>query len=186
MRRYPYLPDGSQNRNPSDVSFWSLISEDFITHNRQLFSQGFLTLFVHRFGNWRMSIRLKPLRAPFSILYRLLFKFCEFGCGISLPYNIPVGRRVCLEHFGGMVLIAQSIGSDVTIRQNTTLGLVDKSKPGWPTINDGVDIGVGAVIVGDITIGAGSKIGANAVVLRDVPPKTVAVGVPASVVKTLP
>lgn len=164
------LLDGSSNMNPSDLSFWSLVREDYITHNRDLFSQGFFAIFVHRYGNWRMSVKYKLLRAPLSLLYRLLIKLTQISCGIDLDYSVPVGRRVKLEHFGGMILSARRIHDDVIIRQNTTLGIKDVSDLcAKPTIERGVSIGAGAVIVGDIVIGEYSKIGPNAVVINDVP-----------------
>jgi serine O-acetyltransferase len=78
---------------------------------------------------------------------------------------------VKLEHFGGMIIGARQIGDDVIIRQNTTMGIRDMSDlSAKPTIEEGVNIGAGAVIVGDIVVGRHSIIGANAVVDTDVPP----------------
>jgi serine O-acetyltransferase len=177
------LPTGEGNTNPSDIGFWALIREDFQQHGGGWMTQGFWALFVHRFGNWRMGVPL-PLRTPLSGLYRVLFKSSEVLCGMKLAYNVPVGRRVRLEHFGSMILGARSIGNDVILRQNTTLGIrsVD-DLDAKPTIEDHTDIGCGCVILGDITIGHHSVIGANAVVLEDIPPYSVAVGIPARVVK---
>jgi len=180
----PPLPFGNTNANPPNIAFWSLVGEDFRTHSRDWLSQGFWTLFWHRFGNWRMSVRPRLLRAPLTILYRTMAKACQWFGGIDLSYVVPVGRRVCLEHFGGMVLSARSIGSDVYIRQNTTMGiasLVDKRAK--PTIGDGVEIGAGAVIVGDIKVGDHAIIGANAVVTKDVPSGAVVGGVPARLIR---
>ena len=85
-----------------------------------------------------------------------------------------------------MILHAKSIGDDVHIRQNTTFGIARKDQlHQLPTIEDRVDIGCGAVILGAVTVGHDSVIGANAVVLKDVPPHSVAVGVPAKVVRTI-
>ncbi|WP_232520810.1 hypothetical protein [Rhodobacter sp. CZR27] len=78
-----------------------------------MLSQGFWALFWHRFGNWRMGVRPKLLRAPLSLAYRFGFLGCQWFCGIMLPYTCRVGRRVRLEHFGGMILVAQAIGDDV-------------------------------------------------------------------------
>ena len=107
-------------------------------------------------------------------------------CGIKLSYTVKVGRRVHIWHFGGMILGARSIGNDVHIRQNTTFGVARRGDPPnkKPTIEDRVDIGCGAVIVGEITIGHDSQIGANAVVLESVPPGSVVVGIPGKVIKT--
>lgn len=179
----PY--DGTENLNPEDISFWSLISEDYRTHDSRVI-QGFLTLFVHRYGNWRMGIKNRFVRIPFSIVYKFLFLLTELLFGIKLSYNVKVGRRVKIEHFGGMVLGARQIGDDVTIRQNTTFGIARKNDlNAKPTIENNVDIGCGAVILGNITIGVGSTIGANAVVVTDIPPNSLAVGVPAKVIKTM-
>ena len=178
------LASGVDNLNPSGIGFWALVAEDFAVHGSSLSSQGFWALFWHRFGNWRMSVRPKLLRAPLSLIYRIMFKACEWFCGISLPYTTRVGRRVCLEHFGGMVLVPTSIGSDVTLRQNTTLGIPSRTAlAARPVIEDQVDIGAGAVILGDITIGRGAIVGANAVVTKPVPSLAVVGGVPARLIR---
>lgn len=177
--------DGTRNMNPAGVGFWALIAEDFRTHNRDWVSQGFWALFWHRFGNWRMAIRTRPLRLPLSVLYRIMFKLCEWLCGISLPYTVIVGRRVKLEHFGGMILVAQEIGSDVTVRQNTTFGIKHVSEStGRPVIGSGVDVGAGAVVIGRVKVGNNAVIGANAVVVEDVPEGAVVGGVPAAVLSS--
>lgn len=178
------LWDGSSNMNPHGMSFWSLVKEDFITHERDYFSQGFFALFVHRFGNWRMSIKTKIFRFPLSALYFILAKITQIFCGIKLDYTVHVGRRVKLEHFGGMILGARRIGDDVVIRQNTTLGIRDVSDVcAKPTIENGVNIGAGAVIVGDIVIGQYSKIAPNAVVIENIPPFSTVYIKPTVVVK---
>ncbi len=162
---------GSSNRNPTNISFVSLIAEDFHTHERNLVSPGFWALFNHRFGNWRMGIKNNLIRAPFSLLYKIHKQTIHWFCGIQLDYTVIVGRRVKLEHFGGMILIANEIGDDVIIRQNTTFGIKSlKNLHDRPRIGDRVSIGAGAVIVGGITIGHDCIIGPNTVVYQDIPP----------------
>lgn len=179
----PPMPDGKDNQNPEGIGFWALIGED-ARANEGVFSQGFWALFNHRFGNWRMGLKSRFLRAPLSLVYRIWYKWTQITCGIDIPYTTKVGRRVTLEHFGGMILVAREIGNDVTIRQSTTFGVKNKEDlAGKPIIGDHVDIGVGAVLIGHIRIGDHAVIGANAVVTKDVPPYGVAVGVPAKVVK---
>lgn len=180
-----FLPNpGSTNENPKGVGFWALIAEDYRTNDRDLFSQGFWALFWHRFGNWRMGVRPKVLRAPLSILYRIMYKACQWFGGIMLPYTVRVGRRVRLDHFGGMVLVAQTIGNDVIIRQNTTFGIAGlDGMEDRPVIGNGVEIGAGAVIVGSIHVGDGAIIGANAVVTKPVPVGAIVGGVPAKVLR---
>lgn len=182
----PPLPIGDRNENPNGISLISLIAEDFRQHDKDYLSQGFWALFWHRIGNARMDIKYKFARMPITLAYRIMFKLTEWICGIKLSHNVKVGRRVRIDHFGGIIIGARSIGNDVTIRQNTTFGIAGK----WdlnakPIIEDNVDIGAGAVIVGNIIIGRGSFIGANAVVTKSIPPFSVAVGVPARIVKKM-
>ena len=174
------LNDGTKNMNPKDIGFWALVAEDFRTHERQWAAQGFWALFWHRFGNWRMSVRPRLLRMPLSLIYRVMFKCTQWFGGILLPYTVIVGRRVKLEHFGGMILVADKIGDDVILRQNTTFGISRlEDLSGRPNIGNRVQIGAGAVVIGRIHIADGAVIGANAVVTKDVPEGAVRGGVPA-------
>lgn len=162
---------GRFNRNPSAIPFGALIREDYATHDRDFFSQGFWAIAVHRFGNMRMGVKSGLLRAPLTLIYRILSKHVQWLCGIDLTYTVKVGRRVRIWHQGGMTLEALEIGDDVHIRQNTTFGLRQHGDPRWlkPVIGAGCQIGAGAVIVGPIIIGEGSTIGANVVLAQDVP-----------------
>jgi serine O-acetyltransferase len=178
-------PPGARNMNPAGVGLFALVREDLRTHGGSLFEQGFWAVAVHRFGNWRMG-RNKLLRAPLTLLYRFLVKWVEWTCGITLPYTVRLGRRVRIWHHGGMILHAESIGDDVHIRQNTTFGIARKDAlHQLPVIEDRVDVGCGVAILGAVRVGHDSVIGANAVVVKHVPPKSLAVGVPAKVLKTL-
>ncbi|XZE44549.1 serine O-acetyltransferase [Pirellulaceae bacterium SH467] len=176
------LPDGMTNQNPFGIGFLALLREDLRNHYGSIWEQGFWAIAVHRFGNWRMDIRPKILRAPFSLLYKILNKCVEWNCGISLPYTVKVGRRVRIWHHGGMILHAREIGDDCHIRQNTTFGVARTDEnTALPTIGARVDIGCNSCILGEITIGDDSVIGAGAVVLKSVPPNHMAIGVPASI-----
>jgi serine O-acetyltransferase len=179
----PPLNRGDRNGNPTGLGLWALLREDLRTHGGDVLEQGFWAIAVHRFGNWRMGIRPKILRAPMTLLYRFLFKWVEWTCGITLPYTVAVGRRVRIWHHGGMILHARSIGDDVQIRQNTTFGVARTGRNlEIPTIGPRADIGCGACVLGHVVVGPDARIGANAVVLTDVPPGATAVGIPARIV----
>jgi serine O-acetyltransferase len=174
------LPKGDRNENPRGIGLLALLAEDYRTHDRDLLEPGFWAVAVHRFGNARMGIRFKLLRAPLTVVYRLMFTAMNWFWGINLPYNAKLGRRVRIWHHGGMWLGARSIGDDVHIRHNTTFGLLSRSDVGAkPIIGNRVDVGVGACILGAVTVGDDCVIGPNSVVIRDLPPGSVVMGVPA-------
>lgn len=173
-------PKGDHNENPGDIGFFALLKEDYVTHDRDLLEPGFWAVAIHRFGNARMGIRFKLLRAPLTIVYRVLYKAMIWLWGIDLPYNTRLGRRVRIWHHGGIWIGARAIGDDVHIRHNTTFGLLSRNEPDdKPIIGNRVDIGLGACILGAVTVGDDCVIGPNSVVIRDLPPGSVVMGVPA-------
>lgn len=174
------LPKGDSDENPRGIGLLALLAEDYRTHDSSLLEPGFWAVTVHRFGNARMGVRTKLLRMPLSLLYRLMSTGVNWMWGIQLPYTTRLGRRVRIWHHGGMVLGARAIGDDVHIRHNTTFGvLTRKETTAWPIIGNRVDVGVGACILGAVTVGDDCVIGANSVVIRDLPPGSVVMGVPA-------
>ncbi len=174
------LPVGDRNQNPPGIGLIALLAEDYRTHGRRLLEPGFVAIAVHRLGNARMDVRPKLMRAPLTLAYNAMYRAVTWIWGIDLSYVVRVGRRVRLWHHGGMVLGARAIGDDVHIRHNTTFGVLNRRELGGkPIIGDRVDVGVGACVFGAVTVGDDSVIGPNSVVLRDVPPGSVMMGVPA-------
>lgn len=169
---------GDNNANPPGIDFVELVKEDFRTHGSSLLSPGFWTLAVHRFGNWRMSVKARPLRVPLTALYRAAYRGVIAMWGIDLPYNVKVGRRLRLGHHGCMVLGAGEFGDDVTISHSITVGLTRRNETKLPRIGSRVELGPGVCIVGGIKIGDGCYVGANTVVSRDLPPNSTVLGIP--------
>ena len=97
--------------------------------------------------------------------------------GIELPASVSIGPGLYMPHTVGTVINARSIGAHVTLQGGITIG--QKDNTGFPTIGDGVTLATGCRVLGKITIGDGAVVGANAVVLHDVPAGAVMVGVPA-------
>ncbi|MEE4382477.1 MAG: DapH/DapD/GlmU-related protein [Pseudomonadales bacterium] len=156
------------------------IREDLAAHDGRLGAQGFWAMVVYRYGRWRYTVRPAPLRKVCSLLYHVLFKLVQIVCGIELPCEAQVGRRLVIDHFGGIVVSGYAVlGDDCRLRNGVVIGLKNVEDPCAPVIGNRVDIGAGAKVLGPIRIGDGVKIGANAVVLSDVPDGAVAVGVPA-------
>ena len=139
---------------------------------------GFYALLFHRVSHWLWNHSLK-------LLARMNSNLARFITGIEIHPGATFGKRVFIDHGMGVVVGETAIvGDDVLIYQGVILGgtSTEKTKR-HPTIEDGVIIGAGAKVMGNITIGKYSKIGTGAVVLKDVPPESTCVGVPGRIVK---
>jgi serine O-acetyltransferase len=159
------------------------LREDWTTYERDIWRQGLWVMAVYRFGRWRYGFKHRIVRAPLSLIYKLLFKFIQIVTGIELPCEATLGRRCRIDHFGGIVVSGDAVlGDDVVLRNGVTIGLRHAGVRGSPKIGNRVDLGAGAKILGSITIGDDSIVGANAVVLHDVPLNCVAIGVPARII----
>jgi serine O-acetyltransferase len=124
-------------------------------------------------------------RADWKRLARAIMGITQFFTNIDIHPGATIGRRVFIDHGTGVVIGQTTvIEDDVLIYQGVTLGGVSLT-PGkrHPTIKHGAVIGAGAKVLGNITIGAEAKIGANSVVVREVPDGTTAVGIPAHVIE---
>ncbi|MFD0646348.1 MULTISPECIES: serine O-acetyltransferase EpsC [Bradyrhizobium] len=104
-----------------------------------------------------------------------------FGSEIAMAASVDGGLYV--PHPYGIVVGACDIGKRVTLLQHITIGRRDHTDRGRPRIDDGASLMAGCVVLGDITIGSGATIGANSVVLKDVPPDCVAIGAPAKILR---
>ena len=138
---------------------------------------GFHALLLHRFAH-----RLQHAGLP--VIPRLISHYNRWATGIEIHPGARIGPGLFIDHGMGVVIGETSeIGRDVTLYQGVTLGGTGKERgKRHPTLGDRVMVGVGAKILGAVTIGDGAKIGAGAVVLSDVPAYATAVGVPAKVV----
>jgi serine O-acetyltransferase len=158
------------------------IREDWRTYDCELSRQGLWAMAVYRFGRWRYTIRWRWLRVPFSFLYKFLKPISEILTGIELPCETKLGRRFRIDHFGGIIISGDAVfGDDCIVRNGVTVGLRVTGQRGSPILGNRVDIGAGAKILGPIQIGDDVLIGANAVVLTDVPSNSIAIGIPARV-----
>ncbi|NEQ88656.1 MAG: serine acetyltransferase [Moorea sp. SIO2I5] len=179
------LTANSTQPKTDNLGLLQQIKEDWKAHGCDWTKPGFRAVAVQRFGVWRMNIQPKLLRAPFSILYRALYRKVRNTYGIELPYTVKLGRRVIIEHQSGIVIHGDcTIGDDTILRQGVTLGNRYLDRPlDAPILGKSVNVGAGAKIFGKVTIGNGANIGANAVVLSDVPAGATVVGIPAKVIK---
>lgn len=170
------------------LSLFGLIREDFaiiktrdpaLQSSFELFFNypGLIALVHYRIAHW-FYVR------GFKRLGRFISGLSIFLTNVDIHPEAQIGRRVFIDHATGVVIGQTAIvGDDVTIYQGVSLGGVSlEKKKRHPTIENGVVIGAGAKVLGDIVIGQNAKIGANSVVIKDVPQECTAVGIPARVI----
>jgi serine O-acetyltransferase len=138
---------------------------------------GLQAVWLHRMAHW-LHLRRVP------VVPRLLSHLGRFLTGIEIHPGATIGRRCFIDHGMGVVIgETAQVGDDVLLYQGVTLGGTGKERgKRHPTLGNQVIVGVGAQILGAIVIGDGAKVGAGAVVLKDVPPHCTVVGVPGRVV----
>jgi serine O-acetyltransferase len=139
---------------------------------------GLHAIWTHRIAHW-LWIRKIYLPA------RVLSQFARWVTGIEIHPGAVIGRRFFIDHGMGVVIgETAEVGDDVTLYHGVTLGGVNLEKgKRHPTLEDRVVVGAGAKILGAITIGCSSRVGANAVVVNPVPQNSVVVGVPGQIVR---
>ncbi len=147
---------------------------------------GVKAVFMHRIANF-FAI------AKFDLVARIISQFSRFMTGIEIHPKATIGKNLFIDHGMGVVIGETSdIGDNVTIYHMATLGGISPSINSdnqreikrHPTLQDNVVVGSGAQVLGPITVGKNAKIGANAVVTKDVPENGVMVGIPAKNVGT--
>jgi serine O-acetyltransferase len=142
---------------------------------------GVKAVFFHRIANFFA-------KAKFNLIARIISQFSRFLTGIEIHPNANIGKNLFIDHGMGVVIGETSdIGDNVTIYHMVTLGGIapsinsndQRNVKRHPTIQDDVVIGSGAQVLGPVIVGRCAKIGANAVITKDVPEKAVMVGIPA-------
>ena len=164
------------NRDPAAKSKLSVI----------LTYPGVKAVFFHRIANF-FSV------AKFDLIARIISQFSRFLTGIEIHPRAKIGKNLFIDHGMGVVIGETSeIGDNVTIYHMVTLGGISPSinsdnqrdSKRHPTLMDNVVVGSGAQVLGPVVVGKNAKIGANAVVTKDVPENAVMVGIPAKNVGT--
>ena len=142
---------------------------------------GVKAVFFHRIANFFST-------AKFDLIARIISQFSRFMTGIEIHPKAKIGKNLFIDHGMGVVIGETSeIGDNVTIYHMVTLGGIapsinsddQRNVKRHPTIENEVVIGSGAQVLGPVTVGCCAKIGANAVITKDVPEKAVMVGIPA-------
>jgi serine O-acetyltransferase len=165
----------------------ALLREDYRVHHRDSSLPGFRALTAYRLGSWRHSHPNRLVRYGLALPSRALLRFVRNYYGIELYSTARIGRRVAIAHQGGIVIHERAeIGHGVIIRQGCTVGAISDDRFEAPVLEDEVELGVGSVIVGPVRIGRAARIGPNAVVMRDVPPRAIVFAPQSRVIESAP
>lgn len=156
------------DNDPAARSVWEVV----LTYS------GLHAIWAHRIAHWFYR------RRWYSVA-RIISQISRFFTGIEIHPGAKIGKRVFIDHGMGVVIGETcEIGDDVVLYQGVTLGGTGKEKgKRHPTIGSNVVIGSGAKVLGSFTVGEFSRIGANAVVLKEVPPFSTVVGIPGRIVQ---
>ncbi len=183
------IEEQEQEKEQEKISFWAQVKEDFcVPRNNDPALDNNLELFFNYPGVWAIinhRVANKLYYKGWKKLSRVINGISSFLTKTDIHPACTIGRRVFIDHAIGVVIGATAIvEDDVLIYQGVTLGGVslDKGKR-HPTVKSNTVIGSGAKVLGNITIGRNSKIGANSVVVCDVPDNSTAVGVPAKIIR---
>jgi serine O-acetyltransferase len=153
-------------------------------HRPFLKEQSIWAIWVYRYGRRVLNRKRGILRTVQLKFYWLIFRFVETITGISLPLEARIGPGLRIYHFGNIFIHWQAVvGRNCTLRHGVTIGNRVPDGPA-PVIEDDVDFGAYAQVLGNVRIGRGATIGAMTVVLCDVPAGATAVGVPARILLT--
>lgn len=148
--------------------------------------QSIWAVWVYRFGRRNDARPDGMVKKMGTVLYWLLFRIVETMTGISLPKSAVIGGGLRIWHFGGIFINPNVvIGRNCTMRQGVTIGNRIEGGP-VPVLGDDVELGAYAQVLGGITLGHRCKIGAMALVIKDVPDDATAIGVPARVISSKP
>lgn len=163
--------------------YWSKRGEGNILYSLLylLTCHGLHSVALYRLGQIIYSIRLPIVSHALKVCYRIVWFVLSTIYGISINPISKIGPGFYIGHYGG-IFVRADIGSNCSISQGVTFGSKGAGKSnGWPIVEDNVYVGAGAKVIGAITLGKGSVIGANAVVTKDVPEYALAVGIPAEI-----
>src|SRR5581483_10946924 len=164
---------------PGSYSFLRGLSAGAIEH------PGLLAVVVYRYGQWvEYRCKLPVLRQVCSLYYYYWFGWVRTRLQIELPRTTAIDAGLRIDHFGGILVNCQLIaGKNLTLTQGVLIGQTDT---GIPRLGDGVALGVGAKVIGGVTLGDNVLVGAGAVVTKSFPDNAIVAGVPARLLRFRP
>ncbi len=138
-----------------------------------IFEMSLWAIAIFRFGKWAQSLRFRLVRWPLMAFYFFLYKVSQALSGIRISLDSEIAPGLVIHNFGGVVIHGQIGKNCIFVQGAQMISRADGKGRGWPTLGDHVYVGAGAKLVGNVMVGNNSRIGANAVVMTDVPENSV-------------
>lgn len=191
-------PGHNRWRSGSITGFWQTLAADLLRYtgedvppwSPQFFRRlvaaayvhpGAIAVAVYRYGQWAARCRMPIVRQIANLYYYYWFNWVRTRLQIELPRDARIGPGLCIYHYGGILVNSQiEAGRNLTLTQGVLIGQADS---GIPRLGDDIAFGVGARVIGGVTVGNRVVIGAGAVVTKSFPDDTVIAGVPARVIR---
>jgi serine O-acetyltransferase len=161
---------------------WFLKEKSWFVRNIRIFLEpGTIAVLVYRYGRWVAGLNIPVLKQLLNILYVAGKAFVVLGFGIYIPVRANIGKGFVIHNFSGIFICESKIGENFIVFQNVTIGHL-RGQPEPPKLGDNVFLAAGAKVLGSVTLGNNVAVGANSVVVNDVPDNCTVMGVPARII----
>jgi serine O-acetyltransferase len=161
---------------------WFLSEKGWFVRDVRIFLEpGTIAVLVYRFGRWAHGLRVPVLKQLLTLVYLPAKAFVVMAFGIYIPVRADIGKGFTIHNFSSIFICDARIGENLIVFQNVTIGYL-RGQPKPPELGNNVFLGAGAKVLGSVKLGDNVVVGANSVVISDVPPNCMVMGVPARII----
>ncbi len=171
---------------------FKFIQSDLYRYTGQINLKSFFKQYCHRGEGFKFTVWLrichfsynhKVLRILVFPFARVLYRHYKYKYGYDIPYECDIGPGLLIYHFGGIIFVPQKCGKNVTISHTTTVGMkICNGLKKYPVLKDNIYLAPGAKVIGNITVGSNTAVGANSVLLNDTQNNSIIAGIPGKVI----
>lgn len=161
---------------------WFLKEKNWFVRNIRIFLEpGTIAVIVYRYGRWVYGLNIPVLKQFLNLFYLLGKVFVVLGLGIYIPVRANIGKGFVIHNFSGIFICEATIGENFIVFQGVTIGHL-RGQPTPPQLGNNVFLAAGCKVLGSLKIGNNVAVGANSVVVNDIPDNCSVMGVPARII----